>query len=177
MKPTALIAILSLGAISASSAVEIEVQQAEAEPQVEVQIEAVEWLDKGRHKPQTEAIPKMYAAEKKVAMKMEALIRNKGYYQLKFRIINPTDKPISFTGYSEASPLTRTQHWKDGKWVDPKPLGICGTGLRQCTIAPGQSAVFQTSIAGDQLPGRIGFNYSHGEKNQGHQLWSEKIER
>ena len=128
-------------------------------------------------KPETEAIPKGYADEKAIAIKLESLVRNKGAYEVKFRIINPTTKPMTFTGYSEKSPLTDTQYWKDGKWVDPKPVGICGTGLRQCTIPPGQSAVFQAYLQGDKLPARVGLTYAHGGREQGHLVWSEKIER
>ena len=131
-------------------------------------------------KPQTEAIPKEHAGEKAVAIKLEGLkqVGERLAMQVTLRIINPTDKPVIFTGYSEASPITKTQHLKDGKWVDEKQLLRCGTGLRSCTIAPGQSAVFNAAVYGETMPTRFGIAYRTSEKQPKTQdVWSEKIER
>ena len=53
-----------------------------------------------------------------------------------------------FTGYSEISPITKTEHWREGKWVEERRVLRCGTGLKSCTIAPGQSAVFSSHPGG-----------------------------
>ena len=136
-------------------------------------------LEQAQPKPKTEAIPKEHAGHKEIAIILEDLKRaDTGlYFQLTFRVINPTSEAMHFTGYSEQSPLTKTQRWVDGEWVGKREVLRCGTGLRQCTVAPGQSAVFQTGVQGDLLPVRIGIGYSHGKNKKLKLVWSEKIER
>ena len=173
MKPTFIITLLGLCGLSAAFA-------DKPKPLPEARINPKIWVEVCEEKPEpkTELIPKMYAEEKGLAIKMESLVRNNGFYQAKFRIINPTKKPMIFTGYSEASPITKTQHWVDGKWTDERRVLRCGTGLQDCTIAPGESAVFQATLQGDKLPSRIGLAYRTSETHsQTTDVWSEKVER
>ncbi len=172
MKAATLITCLSLCGLSFAFA-------DKPKPLPEANINPRIWVEvcEEHPEPKTEAIPKAYAEDKAVAIKIESLVRANGFYQMKLRIINPTEKPVVFTGYSESSPVIKVQHWKDDKWVDERRVLRCGTGLRACTIAPGQSAVFGASLEGDKLPSRIGLVHAHGEKERDLSVWSEKIER
>lgn len=79
------------------------------------------------------------------------------------RLINPTETPVRFTGFTEKSPVTKTQKWIDGAWVDKPGFLRCGTGLRPCTVPPGQFALFETSVPAEDLPVRIGIHCRLGE--------------
>lgn len=150
--------------------------KAEAEPLVQV---AVQEFIPANQKPQTEAIPEKYAGEKAVAIKLEGLKRDEAglLLQVTLRFINPSDKPFQYTGYSAQSPITKRQQWVDGEWVEQQKFLRCGTGLRNCTVAPGQSAVFHITLQPEQLPARIGLTYSTNWKGSKPQtVWSEKIE-
>lgn len=143
-----------------------------------IPIEVVEPIVDGEKQPETEAIPQKYAGEKEVAIKLEKLepVGERVVMRAVFRIINPTDKPISFTGYSVTSPITMEQHFKDGKWEPQKKVLRCGTGLRQCTIPPGQAAVFFAQVYPQNMPLRVGLKYAQGDKEVKQHVWSEKIE-
>ena len=179
MKPTALITCLCLAALPAAFA-----DKPKPLPDAPEIVRPIGRIQPGQGDLEavqpTEAIPKDYANEKAIAIKLESLVRNNGFYQVKLRIINPTDKPMTFRGFSETSPITKIQHWQDGKWVEERRFLKCGTGLRQCTIAPGQSATFGASVEGDKLPTRIGIAYTNVPRLEGSPqpvVWSEKIER
>lgn len=146
------------------------------EPQI---VRPIGRIEREEAKPQTEAIPKQYADHKEVAIVLEDLkqIGERLAMQVTLRIINPTDKPFTFTGFSEQSPILKVQHMKAGKWVDEPRVLRCGTGLRQCTIAPGQSAVFYEAVYSETMPTRFGISHTVEGANEPQVVWSEKIER
>jgi len=166
--------------VEAHGDVKIEIQgngivQVEGGPDVRVQIcrELVE------PEPATEPIPAAYAEEKTVCIKIEKQLRgeDRNSYVIELRLINPTDKPVTFTGFSEKSPITQQQQWKDGQWVDQQKFLRCGTGLRPCTIEPGQSALFSQVLPTEQMPARIGVACADGTKDAKREtVWSDKIE-
>lgn len=136
--------------------------------------------------PKTEPIPEKYADEKAVAIKFEQLkpVGERMVMEAVLRIINPTDKPITFTShsvpgsYSGEYPVTQLEHWKDGKWTKGgegwvKP----GAPLHPCVIAPGQSAAFAVGVYPNSMPTRVGVSYTHGDKEAELLVWSDKIER
>lgn len=174
MKPTTLIATLSLCGLLPTFADKIPLG-------IEVKRDLAIDIGEELWEPKTEAIPKSYADEKAIAIKFEGLVNNNGLgLRAKLRIINPTDKPMTFRGFSEVSPIIKIEHWTQGKWVEEKRILKCGTGLRQCTIAPGQSAVFGTRLDGDKLPTRVGIARTDVPRPEGSPqpvIWSEKIER
>ena len=131
-------------------------------------------------KVETERMPAKYAKEKAVAIKLEDLQHFKrGSYKAIFRIINPTQQQISYTGYSETSPMSKRQLWKQEAWEEVSYEGLCGVGLRDCYVAAGDSAVFEVILIGNTLPARIGIRYREPDKDMKKffTVWSEKIER
>ena len=139
----------------------------------------IEQVPRREAEPETEAIPKEHAGHKQIAIVLDDLERvgERLAMRATLRIINPTDKPMKFTGYSEKNPIAKIQHLKDGEWVEEERILRCGTGLRPCTIAPGQSAVFKATVNAETMPTRIGVDYRVGQVGQLHTVWSEKIER
>ena len=130
---------------------------------------------------QTEAIPEKYKDHKQAAIIIEGM-ENKDYgldYLVAFRVINPTDEPVQFAGFSERQPRLEKQLWRNGVWKAPQSgQERSKQSLRRCIIAPGQSAIIQAEFAVDELPARIGLGYSNGHHNGKHmKLWSEKIGR
>lgn len=163
-------------------------QEAPIHPAIQVQVPDLDELQgpeviqlvPAKPKPQTEAIPEIYAKEPAARLVLEDLKRDESGLSLHavLRIINPTDQPLVFTGFSEKSPVTQQQQWEDGKWIAVKQFLRCGTGLRPCTIAPGQSAVFSISAPPERLPMRVGISTTDGSKKAEQQmLWSDKIEQ
>ena len=133
-------------------------------------------------KPETEAIPKEYAGEKQVAIKLEKIDQQQAILgmQLTLRIINPTDQEVSYMGFYASSPKIKRQRWVDGKWQDAKePDGALikpGISMRAITLPPGQSVVFVMGVTAEHLPSRVGLDYTVANKAP-FTVWSDKIER
>lgn len=125
----------------------------------------------------TEPIPKAYAHETAVSLKCESRSTKGKFQTVDVRLINPTDAAVVFTGYSEQSPWYKIQKWVDGEWSDHRVGWFCGTGLRLCTIYPGQSAVIPVHVKEDLFPIRVGVEYSKGTKKDKQVAWSARIDR
>ena len=136
------------------------------------------FIQAGEEKKFVNPIPKQHANETEVCLKLGGMSEKDGYHTVNIHMINPTNKPISFTGYSESSPWYKIQRRVNGKWVD-HPVGwFWGTGLRPCVISSGQSSVIPVYLKKGLLPIRVGVEYASGmnPKKQLHIVWSRKIE-
>ena len=169
--------IVAIATISLLSAPHVMAEEIEAPPQVYIATPPKAWVQEDAAK--SEPIPKKYAKEKAVVIKLEEskLLEEGEYVQLKLRVINPTDKPMWFCGETASNPVDRTQQWLEGEWIEEVQL-ICGTGLRSCVIAPGRSVVVERSFSTKELPVRIGLSYTTEYEGQGlKEFWSKKIEK
>ncbi len=127
----------------------------------------------GIAKTSTQPIPERYAQLRAVTLATEDA-------SVRVRLINPAAKPISFTGYGETSPWYRIQRWQNGSWVDHRVGWFCGTGMRQCVIAAGRSAVIPVHADESLFPIRVGVAYRVGGAKNGTEdqvVWSDRIER
>jgi hypothetical protein len=127
----------------------------------------------------TEPIPNPYANETAVCLKLESRKADGKGQTFYMRLVNPTDKPLLFSGYSEQSPLYRIQVLVQGKlWMEHQTSrGWCGTGLRECVIPPGQSSLIPVRINDLVYPIKIGVGYKQKAGNsERFVIWSERIE-
>ena len=129
-------------------------------------------------KPETEAIPKAHAGLEKIAIVLEKIEQQQAFLgmQITLRIINPTDKAMIYQGAYASAPEIKRQRLTKGKWVDQAGGIKPGFNTQAITLPPGQSVVFVMGVTAEQMPARIGIDYSHGGKAQ-FTAWSDKIER
>lgn len=120
-----------------------------------------------------------YSKEPVISLNLESRRIKGDYHIIKIRLKNPTSLPVKYTGHSNSSPLYNIQKWNNGKWVNNQEVRlICGTGLRQCVIPSGKSAIIPVHVADSFFPIRIGVAYSHGiNTNKQKVVWSERIEK
>jgi hypothetical protein len=128
-----------------------------------------------KHRDYTGVIPDRYAGEKDVCLVVESESTHSGWHAFSIRLLNPSDLPLTFHGYSEQSPLYSVQRWIKGKWVD-KIRGVCGTGLRQCTIPRLQASIFSANVKEEMLPARFGVRYAQGEE-EGQIIWTQTLDK
>ena len=129
-------------------------------------------------KPETEAIPEQYADQKKVAIVLEKIQQQEAFLgmQITLRIINPTNREVTYRGVYASAPEIRRQQWVDGKWKDIPKEEKPGFNPRPITLPPGQSVVFVMGVSAEQMPARIGIDFTIADKEQT-TVWSDKIER
>ncbi|MCK4268188.1 MAG: hypothetical protein KAX16_05110 [Actinomycetia bacterium] len=123
----------------------------------------------------TEAIPRKYAKETEILLNLESRSKHSDSQVINMRLINPTYSSITFTGYSESSPLYKIQKWGKEDWVDLDVGRFDGTGLGWRVIAPGQSSIIQVAVGEKLFPLRVGVEYAGGKKTR--TVWSARIER
>ena len=131
-------------------------------------------------KPETEAIPKAYADQKKVAIVLEKIQQQKAILGMHatLRIINPSEQALSYRAMYASIPWVKRQQWVDGAWKD-MPLAAGPTkpeNLPDMILPPGQSVVFVMGLSADQMPARVGIDYTVQGKEK-ITVWSDKIER
>lgn len=129
-----------------------------------------------REKPRTftEPIPQAHVKETAVGLKFES--RSTDAQIVNVRLINPTERPVTFAGYSEQSPWYKIEKWVDGAWVDHRVGWFCGTGLRVCVIPPGHSSVIPVRVEDGLFPVRIGVGYSNSGTREDEVVWSTRID-
>ena len=70
------------------------------------------------------------------------------YFRVPLKITNTGANPVSVSGYGDWDLLSYFQRRDAGekKWPALKVTGVCGTGLRSFTLAPGESHEFEASM-------------------------------
>ena len=162
MKPTTIITILGLFALSPAFAAEIG-----------------ERVEEEKKLHELAGIPKPYAAETKPAIRLEHLKRDaESKYIGTFRIINPGKVKLSYYVYPGGMPKTDRQILKDGKWIDPD-MGLVSAPFQEFTVGVGQSVVFKDSVNGADMPARIGISCWHPDAGVHKRfiIWPDSIER
>jgi hypothetical protein len=97
---------------------------------------------------------------------------------------NPTDEPVTYSGYAADS---FDPDLPDG-WIHPtyrreldgpfgwtaRPMDFCGYGLEEQELEPGEAKVFRIYVQSAELPARIGVTY-RTEAGAERTAWSERL--
>lgn len=89
-----------------------------------------------------------------------------------FRLTNTSEKPICYTGY--ASPVCFKELWTLAWWRRQR-LSLCGNGLREGGLEPGQSTTFGYPPPEGSKTWRIGVSYDWGSKDDVFQEYPLKV--
>ena len=129
-------------------------------------------------KPESEAIPEKYADQKKVSIVLEKIQQQQAFLgmQITLRIINPTKQDMVYNGAYASSPEIRRQQWVDGRWKEAPRNAKPGFNPQPITLPAGQSVVFVMGVSAEQMPSRVGIDYTSEGKAQ-LTVWSDRLER
>jgi hypothetical protein len=77
----------------------------------------------------------------------------KGVFLMK--VINVSDEPIFYSGSGKLDPILRVDKWMSGNWVEGAEIVMCGLGIEQFSIEPGDALTFREAISGMRFPVRF----------------------